>query len=237
VSVLDAVEGNATRWHGVQLRPLRADDEARHPLLILDADVVTDHQHRVPHRRQMLTGPVADARTEGRLSAAERDHRPWVRSPWWEDAVRMTPSSANTTGREVVTLADGRTVTLTVEERGDPAELTISARDDAAGLVGLAACALAGHRARQPMTLCVRPGFREVGLGTALVRRLAAEARSRRIVFLVTTHPQRETVIGRVLGRSGLVVGRKRVNHMVTTVVVTAPADLPALVAPPGVAA
>jgi GNAT superfamily N-acetyltransferase len=145
----------------------------------------------------------------------------------------MAISSANVAGPlDQVSLDDGRPVSFAVAGHGDPAELTVAAHDDAGNLVGLAACGLKDHSARQPMSLCVGAGWRGQGLGAALVRRLAAEASERGIVFLVLVHPQREVGTERALGRSGLVVSRKRANHMVTTLVVTQPGDLPALVTP-----
>jgi GNAT superfamily N-acetyltransferase len=106
--------------------------------------------------------------------------------------------------------SDGRRIVLHESSRHHPDEFGLGAHHDGR-LVGLLTCEVDDRR-NGHVTVYVRPEWRNVGIGAALVRRMADRAGDLGVSYLTLSFGVENHAAAGMLAATGLVIAR-RVSH------------------------
>jgi ribosomal protein S18 acetylase RimI-like enzyme len=106
-----------------------------------------------------------------------------------------------------VELSDGRAIELHEAHRDSPGEFGVGAYRDGE-IVGILVCE-ADELANGHLNVFVKPAWRNVGVGTALVRYMTERAGSQGLAYLTLSFGVANDAASRMLAGSGLVVARR----------------------------
>jgi GNAT superfamily N-acetyltransferase len=104
-------------------------------------------------------------------------------------------------------LSDGRTIELHEARRQDPGEFGVGAYHDGE-LVGLLVCE-ADEVGNGHLNVFVKPEWRNVGVGTAMVRHMTDWAGGQGLKYLTLSFAVENEAASRMLAATGLVVARR----------------------------
>ena len=125
-------------------------------------------------------------------------------------------------------MSDGRQIVVHESSRHHPDEFGLGAYHEGE-LVGLLTCEVDARR-NGHVTVYVRPEWRSVGIGAALVRRMADRASELGASYLTLSYGVDNHAAGRMMAATGLVIAR-RVSHGVEKAAVFVPPTAAASIA------
>lgn len=120
----------------------------------------------------------------------------------------------------LVELTGGSEVVVHEQVHEQPSEIALLAHHGGE-LVGMAVCDLE-HPLDGHVVIAVKPEWRRLGLGRALLDRMVERARDLGLAYLILAHGTHNLAASKLVESSGLVVARRVRDEMVRAVLVVA---------------